>query len=1056
MTAIMKKWGKPLFVRRHLHWSSAWNGVVALTAVVIAAGFYAFLPSTGTTIQRALNHAYTEYRTLDLRFEGAEYAPKKQADNESSASRFLRPSLLFAEGNLSDQFSQHASDARWWHMKGRAELLDRELISADRSLTRANDLAPGSPDILLDLASTYFQEAEAGATQRYSDSLELLGRILAMEPARTTAIFNRAIVEEKIFAYAAAESDWQQYLKLDPNGNWRQEALLRWEAVREKLNSHRSALSRDLSAESLAARDEATARAVDELAEEFIDMAITDWLPLSLSPTNSPEASKARKALNLLADTLARRHHDLWLRAYLRSSPASPASLHAAKLLQQARLANLAGETRQAAAFSHSARQAFRKLPSRAGEVRASLEELFAARQHFSSRKCLDFGRQLARQVRGQRYPLIRSHMFLETCNCLMRSGNQQEAAASLDRSEAEAIAGKYSSQLINIQNYRASMDRMKGDFFNTWQKSLAALARFWSGTFPDKRAFSFYAALADLAAERRQWQAFLSLQEEATLAIDATNLHSFRAMTHFRLAQAAMSVGKKEIASDEFLRSDSLFATMQSEESSTYRADGEINLAKIEIAEGKTEEALERLERVRPIVPELESYLVQFAFHTAAGTAYEQTGRYDKAIHEFQDARDVADKVLRSVISQRERLRWAQELQETYRGLTRSLYHTGQAMQAFQLWESYRVAQAQLLAPKRVQAALPHGLHREISSGIEQLVPPGNALVSYFVERHGLIIWTVTQRGIESKYVQVDMSDVMHASLRLRSLCSDEFSSIAEIEVEAQKLYRWLVHPVEDHLAGNRLLIELDSLLGPLPLEVLTDAHQTKLQDRFYISYIPGLFYLPSSKASTIDLNSQFALVIGNPRITGNMPPGLVPLEDAESEARHVASHFARSKLLVGDQATLQRIQQYLSTASVFHFAGHSWIDPQHLTLLLAPDGNQNGAYYWDISSLPASQLRSCALIVLSACSTEGVTSSDSGNSVDTVQALLSVGVPQVVASRWPVNSSTTADLMDSVYKNLSVTHDMQGSLRMAAITLSKTRPHPYFWAAFSLFGRP
>lgn len=79
-----------------------------------------------------------------------------------------------------------------------------------------------------------------------------------------------------------------------------------------------------------------------------------------------------------------------------------------------------------------------------------------------------------------------------------------------------------------------------------------------------------------------------------------------------------------------------------------------------------------------------------------------------------------------------------------------------------------------------------------------------------------------------------------------------------------------------------------------------------------------------------------------------------------------------------------------------------------------------------------------------------------DSSNSVDTVQALLSAGVPQVVASRWKVDSSTTAVLMDSLYENLSTTHDVQRSLHIAAINLSRTKPHPYFWAAFSLFGRP
>ena len=68
----------------------------------------------------------------------------------------------------------------------------------------------------------------------------------------------------------------------------------------------------------------------------------------------------------------------------------------------------------------------------------------------------------------------------------------------------------------------------------------------------------------------------------------------------------------------------------------------------------------------------------------------------------------------------------------------------------------------------------------------------------------------------------------------------------------------------------------------------------------------------------------------------------------------------------------------------------------------------------------------------------------------------MLEAGVPDVVASRWNVDSEATRVLMERFYKHLLTGHDVASSLRAAQIELI-VRPgmaHPYYWAAFGVQG--
>jgi CHAT domain-containing protein len=95
--------------------------------------------------------------------------------------------------------------------------------------------------------------------------------------------------------------------------------------------------------------------------------------------------------------------------------------------------------------------------------------------------------------------------------------------------------------------------------------------------------------------------------------------------------------------------------------------------------------------------------------------------------------------------------------------------------------------------------------------------------------------------------------------------------------------------------------------------------------------------------------------------------------------------------------------------------------------------------------------------LVVLSACSTSRGSAGFFDDDDSMVRRLMEAGVPDVVASRWMVDSSSTALLMKSFYSQLLNEKPVAESLASAMQTL-RAQPefsHPYYWAGFSVFGR-
>jgi Flp pilus assembly protein TadD len=139
--------------------------------------------------------------------------------------------LALAEDRIQDALAANPADVAALQMRARAEMLEFEPESAVATLGRALELKPKDASLLADLGSAY---AQAG---NWAKAHEALTAALLLKPDLASAVFNRALVNEKREARGEAIADWERYLTLDASSGWAKEAREHRDAL-EQLNSN--------------------------------------------------------------------------------------------------------------------------------------------------------------------------------------------------------------------------------------------------------------------------------------------------------------------------------------------------------------------------------------------------------------------------------------------------------------------------------------------------------------------------------------------------------------------------------------------------------------------------------------------------------------------------------------------------------------------------------------------------------------------------------------------------------------------------------------------------
>jgi CHAT domain-containing protein/tetratricopeptide (TPR) repeat protein len=1038
---------------------------VAGGAVVVVAGWLGMRVLYPPSAEQLLAQAYAEHRTLEVRIPGAKYAPMRVERAIGGSSLDKPPSLLNAEALIGENLRKNPNDPAWLQAKARADLLDGNYESAIKSLQRALETQPDDPGLLTDLGSAYFVRAEAADRPiDYGNAIESLGKALAKSPDDPVALFNRALACERMFLYTQAVDDWEHYLRIDPRGEWAEDARKHLAAVKQKVEQHEKSQNEPLLTPSEIARagpDDASVREkIDERIEEYLHVAVAEWLPRAYPAIarDGLDASDFRAALRVLAEITEQKHRDHWLKDILAVTSSRYFSDGVA-VLARSIASNEKGDFVSAEGLATEAEQKFLSASNDAGILRARYERVYALHLAQEGALCLRAVAGFPRNIDSSAYRWLRIQLRLEEGTCRWIVGNLGSADQSYRIALKEAENSGYVVVYLRAVNHVAGIESASGNELSSWARARRGLEAYWSSKVPAMQGYNLYFDLHEVADWTHEPYLDVVVWNDAVSTIDSTQDVVLRAAAHSYLGNAAANGEMPELAEHELQKASDIFAAApQDRPTRIARIEAEARLAQVEVLQGQTSRAYDRLSALKPEISSISDNLLALIFYRALGEAEFQRGSLQQADAALRAAITLAERNVKSLQGEDTRLRWADEARSAYRDLTELMLRGGDSQQALEIWEWYRGAALRhtrstsltaLPSPAKLANGPPLPRLNRVASRMPAITT--QSILSYAVFNDGVEVWAYDSRGMTSHWIAIPLKELRRRAVGFRILCSDPNSNTNYLHSQARALYDLFISPAEQTISpGRTLVVETDDVLDDIPFEFLVDKENHFLVERVPLVSSLGLYYDDALRPDMKLSNESAALVSAVASSDIIEGENLPPLPDTESEARTVAAMFRSPALLIGNDSSSRDMRAQLGDVSIFHFAGHAVASANHAGLLLS-DG------LLDDSWVRLSQFSKLQLAVLSACETEHGTGDSASDPNSLVRSFMRAGVPHVVASRWRVDSVASRMFMQAFYEALLQGKSVSSSIQAAQVGL-KEHPgfeHPYFWAAFRAFGR-
>jgi CHAT domain-containing protein len=951
----------------------------------------------------------------------------------------------------------HPDDPAWLQSGARADVLEVKYDAAVEALRRALELKPHQPDLLLDLGIAYFQRAQSEDRQEdYGAAFEYLSQVLVQQPDNAVALFNRAIVAEHQFLYRQALEDWDHYLRLDSASQWAEEGRNHADAIRAKLKEHEAGalLTPDQVAN---APDGANNPELERRVEQYLDAAVRDWLPAAY-PDAGPGDPNARKAIFFLAELTSNKHQDRWLSDLVKGSSA-PSFPRAVAALARSSQNNNSGDFTTSATQASQAANLFRAAGNEAGTLRAQFELAYSQQNTRNTDECRKNASASLAQAERMPYAWLQIQLGLEKAVCFFLGQDDWGTDERISRGAMErASASQYNGLYVRALSFVADDQVKDGDLSGGLKSISIALARYWSKHMQSFRAYDlYYIIISQPEFIAKRPYLVLAAAEEGADVLDTDGDYLSRAWAHSLNARAAAGIHLSEEAEREYNSAAKWFALApKTAANRSYLLSNEIDAAGADARAGRFTEGIRRLTRIQNQVPATGDRYIQQAFFATLGELNLRNHQPAQAEQAYAPALESAEQRLSSLNSEAERVSWSQEAADVYLGMAEAKLAKGQAQEALDYFEWYLAAADRTKQGNIGKAGVPPP--RPDASLLANRLPllSDRTVLAYAALPDGLAIWAFDNRGVHSAWGPQSNQNLQELAARLHELTADPKSNMTALRRDARSLFVKLVSPVEAYLEpGRTVVIQADGWLAQIPFEVLMDSGGHYWTERVNIVRSLGL-NSDASAHTEIPIDSGMrALIVGSP--AASQAEGLVPLPGVAAEVDAVSRNFRAPLVLKGQEATIAELEAGLPGAAVFHFTGHSLLRPNGAALLLSSGAKKTENALFGAEQFRQQDLSRLQLAVLSACNTaSGRDSSRGFNSI--TEALQRAGVPHVVASRWAVDSVATHAFVDGFYRKVLSGQTVSEAVRQTSRSMMAdlSTSHPYYWAAFSAYGRP
>ncbi|WP_442940698.1 CHAT domain-containing protein [Nostoc sp.] len=313
-------------------------------------------------------------------------------------------------------------------------------------------------------------------------------------------------------------------------------------------------------------------------------------------------------------------------------------------------------------------------------------------------------------------------------------------------------------------------------------------------------------------------------------------------------------------------------------------------------------------------------------------------------------------------------------------------------------------------------------------------------------------VIVKIPKQSLQSYSTKISQGEVEKLLIELRRNLVDP-TATKIVQTQSQKVYNWLLKPIESQLQQSRvdtLVFVLDGPLRNLPMAALYDGKQY-LVEKYAIALSVGLQLLDPKPLVKQQLR---ALTAG----LTQPPPGFpkfAPLLAIKSEFDGIAKAGVSTTSLLDGDFKKKNLESEIGGASfnIVHLATHGQFSSRlEDTFILDFDGQINVK---DFDTLFRSQSKTLVeLLVLSACQTA---TGDSRAALGLAGAAVRAGARSTIASLWQIDDESTAMFVSAFYRELKTGKITKAeAVHRAQLQLLKHPNYraPSFWSAYVLIG--
>lgn len=917
-----------------------------------------------------------------------------------------------------------------------------------------------------DLATAYIVRVdETNEVALLLDALTAADGALRVRPKFTPALFNRALILDRLGVHLLARRAWSTYLEVERDGAWDEEALRRlsmigvanqeaeWRSLFPHLRSLRGAgRQRELTAAVTAYPQQARRWTENIVLGSWADATLTE---------DEPTAQRELEFARQIADIIKRRTGD--------------SMLH--EIVDDATRAIRLGEQRTLAEAIRTYRDGRIALSAnRAGEAERKLRHAYELLSRQRNPLALTALYYVASALDSQWRIDEASAILDELVRARPEAKGYRAFAAQIgwERGACYLRSGALSNALDAIVTSRDAFASLGEDDFAATMEGSAAVVLDWAGDSNSAWA-ARVRALRGLSRSGNQQRVLVVLEEAAQTA---TARHDWNRAETLRSLSCALAEEVRNTAVAAYAWSSRALVATERGDAATARASIAVarrwavrltdprlrtraaaDLAYAEgtmLRESAASEALRKFDEALQLYATTQNRAEMPSIHLARA-------RVEKRLSLLREAERDLDAGLAIVRQERGALR-DPERRATLVESANSLFEeaislnfdTGDHERAFELADEQlgrALADRFLFGADAIRSEAPAIGAR----AIRDRLAPDAAIVEYVPLPGRLLTFVVRREALHATATPLKPGELTGVLTRFRAAVHSADAGALAI---CNAAFDLVMAHAKPHLQDvQSLAIVAGERFGNAPFAALYDGRRREfLIQRMNISVAPSAALLVAASERARDRTGMSLLTVGASVFDRQRFPDAETLMDAEEEAKRVAASNRQATILLGDQATKQSVTRLMGWHAIVHFAGHATLAGRGTSavepaLLLAPSNDDNGELR--AGEIASARLHRTRLVLLAACRSAVAPQRNDGTG-SLALAFLAAGVPTVVATLADLDDIQSTPLMTAVHRGLVRSNEAFVAVgNMSRQNIDSRNPRfPLTWANFLVIG--